>query len=126
MLTDQKRTDYNNIDWRSVVHKDDMPLLERLWDAIAGNKETVSVQIRLKRMWTSPSGEALSPIWVMATANPEFNEDGSVKGIMGTMSDITGFKWAETSQQTRINEAIEAKRQQEKYVQPFLTKFLRT
>lgn len=34
--------------------------------------------------------------------------------------DISQFKWAENVQQRRIKEAVEAKRQQEKYVLPVL------
>jgi hypothetical protein len=34
---------------------------------------------------------------------------------MGTLFDISQFKWAEGVQRRRIEEALEAKRQQEKY-----------
>jgi hypothetical protein len=37
-------------------------------------------------------------------------------GIMGTLFNISQFKWAESVQRRRIEEAWEAKRQQEKYV----------
>ena len=39
----------------------------------------------------------------------------TVLGIMGTLFDISQFKWAESVQRRRIEEALEAKRQQEKY-----------
>jgi len=93
-----------------------LPLVADLLNAIVVRKESVSVQFRLKRMWTGAHGEALSPIWVMATASPEFNESGDIKGLMGTMSDISGFKFAESVQQHRVDEAIEAKRQQENFI----------
>ncbi|KAL1297565.1 hypothetical protein AAFC00_006132 [Neodothiora populina] len=115
-LTGLEKGDYTNIDWRSAVLEEDIQVIDHIWSALTGQKETVNVQFRLKRMWTDTDGEPISPIWVMATANPEFNDDGTIKGIMGTMSDITGFKWAETSQQMRINEAVEAKRQQENFI----------
>jgi hypothetical protein len=35
-------------------------------------------------------------------------------GIMGTLFDISHFKWAESVQRRRVEEALEAKRQQEK------------
>jgi hypothetical protein len=35
---------------------------------------------------------------------------------MGTLFDISQFKWAESVQRRRIDEALEAKRQQEKQV----------
>jgi hypothetical protein len=36
-------------------------------------------------------------------------------GIMGTLFDISQFKWAEQVSTRRVEEALEAKRQQEKY-----------
>lgn len=38
---------------------------------------------------------------------------------MGALFDISQFKWAEDVQRCRIEEAWEAKRQQEKYTQAF-------
>jgi hypothetical protein len=38
-----------------------------------------------------------------------------VVGIMGTLFDISQFKWAESVQTRRVEEVLEAKRQQEKY-----------
>jgi hypothetical protein len=35
-------------------------------------------------------------------------------GIMGILFDVSQFKWAESVQRRRIEEALEAKRQQEK------------
>jgi hypothetical protein len=35
---------------------------------------------------------------------------------MGILFDISQFKWAESVQRRRIEEALEAKRQQEKYL----------
>jgi hypothetical protein len=39
-------------------------------------------------------------------------------GIMGTLFDISQFRWAENVQRQRVEEALEAKRQQEKYSPP--------
>jgi hypothetical protein len=38
-----------------------------------------------------------------------------ITGIMGILFDISQFKWAESVQRRRVEEALEAKRQQEKY-----------
>lgn len=53
----------------------------------------------------------MGPVWVTTSALPELNEDGSVKGIIGTMLDISALKFAEMVQQMKVQEATEAKRQ---------------
>ncbi|CAN9475438.1 unnamed protein product [Alternaria alternata] len=46
----------------------------------------------------------------------ELDENGKVISIMGTLFDISHFKWAESVQRRRIDEALEAKRQQENFI----------
>lgn len=108
--------DTSKIDWAQIVHEEDLPLVDRAWHESGSKKDPVSVQFRLRRLWKGSKDEAKLHIWVLAVLNSEFNDDGSITSIMGTMSDITGFKFAESVQQMRIDEAIEAKRQQEKFV----------
>lgn len=114
-MTDVPKTT-KNVEWSDVILEEDVRMTDKVWRDITERHETLSVQFRLKSMWTGASGEALSPKWVMATMSPDFNEDGSLKAVTGTMSDITGFKFAESVNQARVDEAIEAKRQQENFI----------
>jgi len=52
----------------------------------------------------------------MACAYPELNEDGSVRAVAATIMDISYLKWAESVQKQRTDEALEAKRQQENFI----------
>lgn len=68
-------------------------------------------QFRLKdRKWEN------SNAWIQGMSYPELEEDGSIKSIMGTLVDISQFKWAENVQKLRTEEALEAKRQQENFI----------
>lgn len=78
-------------------------------------KEPMTVEFRLKGSFVKSDG-AETPAWVMASAYTEHHADGSLKAILGTLVDVSNFKWAESIQRSRAKEALEAKRQQEKYV----------
>lgn len=54
--------------------------------------------------------------WIIASAYPEVNEDGSVAGILGTITDISIQKWNEGFQTRKLLEAVELKRQQENFI----------
>lgn len=50
------------------------------------------------------------------TISPEFAEDGTTIRTLTTCgNNISHLKWAEIVQRSRVEEALEAKRQQEKY-----------
>lgn len=113
-LTGCDRKEYRDVDWIDFIHPEDIALIARVWEDAVSQKQTRSLQFRLKRTWSGSNGETLSHFWIQAVVMPEFDDDGEVNAVMGTMVDITGFKYAEGIQQMRVDEAIEAKRQQEK------------
>ena len=53
---------------------------------------------------------------VLSCSYPELGEDGSVVAVSGTLTDITHLKWAERLQKQRTDEAVEAKRQHEAFI----------
>jgi hypothetical protein len=88
------------------------------WGALAEKRQNVSFEIALKKRWESldeTSGEAFSrPAYVIAQASPQLI--GGESFISGAITDISRLKWAEDIQSQRRMEALEMKRQQEKYV----------
>jgi signal transduction histidine kinase/AmiR/NasT family two-component response regulator len=53
---------------------------------------------------------------VLAAAYADKSESGTVKGVLGCLTDISRQKWAEGFQARRTDEAIELKRQQENFM----------
>ncbi|GAB7357551.1 hypothetical protein MBLNU459_g0066t2 [Dothideomycetes sp. NU459] len=104
----------DQIDFSSVVHDDDLPVLMENWKEVSVNGHPRSWQVRLKRLWSSSEGEPRGHVWAMITTLPEFNDDGTVKQVIGALMDVSHLKFAESEQHTRMEEALEAKRQQEK------------
>jgi len=86
--------------------------LEKFRDVAAGNE--ISFELKIKRQHVDAAGEACGPAWVMVKALAETNEDGGVERCVTTAMDISHQKYAENIQRTRLEEALEAKRQQEK------------
>ncbi|KAK5083305.1 hypothetical protein LTR16_008283, partial [Cryomyces antarcticus] len=56
------------------------------------------------------------PTWILSTAFPEIDEDGSVVAIMGWLTDISSQKWSERLQAQRLEDALETKRQSENFI----------
>lgn len=108
--------DYASIDWdKNIVYPDDLHVVADLWKTLLDDKQPSDAHIRLKKTWNLGDG-VLRQTWVESQASPEFDAEGNVVSIFGTLSDISRFKWAEEIQRTRIEEALEAKRKQEKCV----------
>ncbi|KAI4836100.1 hypothetical protein E4T44_08450 [Aureobasidium sp. EXF-8845] len=102
---------FEEINWESITYEEDLEFVKSKWSGIFSSKDPTNIQFRLRKRWVDGNGVTMGPIWVTTSALPEYNEDGSVKGIIGTMLDISALKFAETVQQMKVQEAMEAKRQ---------------
>lgn len=103
----------DNINWLDVVPSDVQPfLLQKFKEVAAGNE--ISFELKMKRQHVNVAGEVCGPAWVMVKALAETNEDGGVERCVTTAMDISHQKYAESIQRIRLEEALEAKRQQEK------------
>ena len=112
VLTGHSHVDnFKDVDWISMIHEDDTELAKSMWPKVCAG-EPAHAELRLKSWWKDAHGSPF-PTWVMTTAWPEM-ENGSLKQVIGTMIDISHLKFAEGVQTSRIEQAIEAKRQQEK------------
>ncbi|GAB7357491.1 hypothetical protein MBLNU459_g0026t2 [Dothideomycetes sp. NU459] len=112
-MTEHPRTAYEKVDWAGVVFEEDRETVTNAWADIFRGLQ-VNVQFRLNALWKGGDGPA-ARTWVMATALPEM-EHGKLKQVIGTMTDISHLKFAESMQQLRIDQAVEAKRQTEAFI----------
>ncbi|KAI4836996.1 hypothetical protein E4T44_08320 [Aureobasidium sp. EXF-8845] len=107
---------FEEVDWTSTIHEEDVEIVRHHWDQALTLNGPSSVQYRLKRRWTDTNGVSIGPMWVTVSTLPEHRQDGSCAGIIGTMLDISALKFAETVQQTKFQEAMEAKRQSSNFI----------
>ena len=106
--------------WKECVLPEDVPFVESQWSTVVEEKRPALFEYRLKRPWKSfdkandqyIEGEA----WLSTSIVPELNEDGTVRAIMGWLTDISHQKWSEKLQAQRLEDALETKRQSEKFI----------
>ena len=75
----------------------------------------ISLEFRFKTPWRDRLGNK-GHTWVLTSASPERDEDGQIQQIFGSMTDISSQKFAENLMTRRMEEALEMKRQQERYI----------
>lgn len=112
-ISRQARTDLGD-PWMDLVQQDDRAALERAWTTLVEEKVTVSQEFRFNVV--GQEGDRTMDTWVLMSAFPEQNADGSLKSIFGCITDISSQKWAERVQSERREEAVELKRQQENFI----------
>jgi signal transduction histidine kinase len=97
-----------------VFIDEDQPKALAAWKLLLQGQPNVSAELRLKRLFTPPSGEA-EPACILSLSFP-YLEDGKVKSIMTCITDVSSLKWAEASEARNAADAREAKRQQEEFI----------
>lgn len=112
-LTGHPRVPTEEVDIRSVIFSDDLSSFEDCLEEIVQKGKTANRHFRLKRLWDSEATSVPDQTWVSFTAFRE-DVDGGGCQITTTMTDISNFKFAESIQRARLEEAVEARRQQEK------------
>ncbi|TVY18648.1 Two-component system protein A [Lachnellula arida] len=95
-------------------HDEDRENAVAAWNRLSGGEEKVSVELRLKKMFVPPTGEP-EPGCVTSTSFP-YKEDGKTTSFMMYMSEISALKWAEQAEARKAEDAFEAKRQQEEFI----------
>jgi PAS domain S-box-containing protein len=114
-LAGHRNTPWQDVKWSTLLDEKNMAVVHHNLEEILRTKQPAQYQLELMRPWENDEGAKL-PIQVLVAAFPEIDETGSVIGYAGTLTDITHLRWAEQLQKQRTDEAIEAKRQQEAFI----------
>lgn len=102
-------------DWIRHVKEEDREICRKVWETVIQELTPASIEFRFKRPWRDEH-ENTGETWVLASLFPEKREDGKLKGLFGSVTDISTQKFAEGMQKKRMEEAMEMKRQQENFV----------
>jgi PAS domain-containing protein len=97
-----------------TFHKEDQTEALAAWNKVIQGEVPLSIELRLKRDFTPPSGDP-EPAVVRCHHFPVV-EEGILKSVMTFTTDVSAFKWAESSEARKAAEAHEAKRQQEEFI----------
>ncbi|KAH9818147.1 Motif C-terminal to PAS motifs [Teratosphaeria destructans] len=102
--------------WMESVADDDRELISRIWSDLVEQKKPVTSEVRFKAQWEDRKSGVRSDTWVLFSAYPEKWEDGRLKSVFGSITNISQQKWAEGIQTRKMEEAVELKRQQENFI----------
>lgn len=88
------------LDWLRLVHPDDIPTLAASRSRLqAGRADTIEFRIIHPTLGTR---------WFERTARPEYAEDGSIAGYLGSARDITDRKLAQEERHLALERALAA------------------
>ena len=113
-LPRQIETAEHKLSFIDMVTDEDRDMARDAWTRLINGEPHVSSELRLKKLFTPPSGEP-EPACILSTSFP-YMEDGKTKSIMTCTTDISRLKWAETLEARKADEARKAKRQQEEFI----------
>jgi PAS domain-containing protein len=96
------------------ILEEDLAITTGEWQKVVRGMEVTSVEIRLKRQYKPAIGDAV-PSTVLVFAYP-YVENDRVTSVMACLTDISRLKWAEAWQARLAEDAQDAKRQQEAFI----------
>lgn len=113
-----KGDNFSRMSWVEQVAEISKNTAEEGWKQMIVEKIPWTGELQLKRPASQPVDLDGKPIdyWVMINAQPELASDGSLRSIMGSMTDISHLKWAQGLQNRRLQEAEETRRQQNEFI----------
>ncbi|KAL6702936.1 hypothetical protein ACN47E_000778 [Coniothyrium glycines] len=115
-LTGQSHAPNQVTDWFELIVEADVEKVRKHWDQMLNDGTYLKdVQFRLNQTRLDQDGSHTN-IWVQSSSYPQMDGNNNVTSIMGTLFDISHFKWAERVQKRMTEEALESKRQQENFI----------
>jgi PAS domain S-box-containing protein len=115
-ITDYQLDEHYEKSWMSVIHENDHQKMDMQWEKLINEKQDVSFELQLKRTWedVDSNGTRISgPVYIIAAAGVQ--KIGNELYVTGAITDISRQKWVEGFEKRQRQEALELKRQQEKY-----------
>lgn len=118
-LTGHVREGFTEYSFLDVMAEESIRPCQDMWVELLQSKRACARELRLKNPHVQPRDPSGNPIefWVLANSAPELGPDGQIVSIMGSITDISQFKWAQGLHETRLREAEETKRQQNEFIE---------
>lgn len=117
-MTGLPRDSQSELSWMDFIMDTSLKAMEEGWHKLANEHVAWSGELKLKSRGRGPvnlHGEAID-YWVMFIAQPEIASDGSMRSIMGSITDMSNIKWAQGLQEHQLREAEETRRQQNEFI----------
>jgi hypothetical protein len=103
--------------WMQVIEEEYAPIITEAWYELVHENKRMNLELGLKKPWEGvdpATGEKITGrTYIIAAASAQ--KIGDTTFVTGAITDISRQKWVESLQMQRRDEAVELKRQQEKY-----------
>ncbi|KAL2279104.1 hypothetical protein FJTKL_13679 [Diaporthe vaccinii] len=117
-MTGHTRDSQYEMSWMDFIMPSSTRTMEDGWHRLVNEHRPWSGELQLKIRIARPlnlHGEAID-YWCMFTAQPEISPEGSLRSVMGSITDISHMKWAQGLQEHQLREAEETRRQQNEFI----------
>nr|AAR30121.1 putative histidine kinase HHK16p [[Gibberella] fujikuroi var. moniliformis] len=116
-MTGHSRDTQGDVSWADLM-KNSGSVMEQGWHRLTQDMLPWSGEVKLRESFENPVNIHGEPIdfWVLVTAHPEITPSGTLRSIMGSITDISHLKWAQGLQNRRLQEAEETRRQQNEFI----------
>lgn len=98
------------------IHQDDLSMTRDHWQNLLGDRINHTLVFRVAVREDSDLAVEADWRWLLAYSLSVLDNDGEMVSVITSLTDITAQKHAESAQSRLASEAIEAKRQQENFI----------
>jgi PAS domain S-box-containing protein len=98
-------SDYN-LSWMEYISEESKPDIQKGWDQLSVEGRPWSGELKMKRRWIVE--DVIRDYYVLAAAHPEFDKDGKLTSVMGSITDISSQKYLseEALKRARLSEEL--------------------
>ncbi|KAE9364382.1 hypothetical protein N431DRAFT_354787 [Stipitochalara longipes BDJ] len=111
----------SSVNWPHVLCEGEPDRVNKAWEQTISEKQSVTIQTRINRRWQAPDLDLdgkvqYSETHLLLAMYPDLDESGEVTTVMSCITDISGLKWSELQLRKKMDQAIEMKKQQERFI----------
>lgn len=94
-ITGLSKDEHSEMAFMSIVMEEDRPYVEQEWYNMSELRLKRTFELRLIHKWHHKESGTWKHKWIIASCGQDENEDGSLKSIMGSITDISLLKQAQ-------------------------------
>jgi len=111
----------SQVNWEKVLVEGEVKHVFEAWGQLIAEKQPITIQTRINKPWRAPDLDAdgnpqFGITHILLAMYPDQDESGDVSTVMSCITDISGLKWSENQLRKKMDQAIEMKRQQERFI----------
>ncbi|KAM3084317.1 hypothetical protein ACMFMF_001674 [Clarireedia jacksonii] len=107
--------------WETVLMPGEFDHVTSVWEQVVKGKKPLQLHTRIDIPWKAPDltpdgKEQWTETHLLLDLHPDFDDEGNVSTIMSCISNISAIKWSENQLRAKMEQALEMKKQQERFI----------